>query len=489
MIEILRPDICVIGAGASGLTVAAAAASFGVSVVLIEQGLMGGDCLNYGCVPSKALLAAAKHAQSVREAARFGISAGEPQINFTTVRDHIRDVIAAIEPNDSVERFTGLGVRVIEAEAHFKDKRSVIAGAYDVRARRFVIATGSRPFIPPIEGLDNVSYVTNETVFDLPRRPTHLVIIGGGPIGMEMAQAFHRLGTKVTVVEAGRALAKDDPEIAALLVGSLRAEGIEIRENAKVERIVKRGRGGIRIVLAGQGERADERAGEEGAGSQEEAIEGSHLLVATGRAAHVDGLGLDKARIAYDRRGIKVNSRLRTRNRRVYAIGDATGGFQFTHWGGYQAGLVLRSILFRFGGRMDNSLIPWVTYTDPELAHVGLTEEEAVKRHGKIAILRWPFSENDRAQTERSTRGLVKVLATRRGRILGVDILGRGAGELIAPWALAIGNGLTVSAMATAVFPYPTMSEASKRAAVSFYAAKTQAPMVRRLIRFLRAFG
>ena len=206
-------------------------------------------------------------------------------------------------------------------------------------------------------------------------------------------------------------------------------------------------------------------------------------------AAHVDGLGLDKARIAYDRRGIKVNSRLRTRNRRVYAIGDATGGYQFTHWGSYQAGLVLRSILFRFGGRMDVSLIPWVTYTDPELAHVGLTEEEAIKRHGRIAILRWPFSENDRAQTERSTRGLVKVLATRRGRILGVDILGRGAGELIAPWALAIGNGLTVRAMATAVFPYPTMSEASKRAAVSFYAAKTQSPLVRGLIRFLRVFG
>ena len=484
MIEILRPDICVIGAGAAGLTVAAAAASFGVSVVLIEQGPMGGDCLNYGCVPSKALLAAAKHAQTVREGARFGVSAGEPQINFTMVREHIRGVIAGIEPNDSIERFTGLGVKVIEAEARFKDKRSLVAGAFEVRARRFVIATGSRPFVPPIAGLAEVSYVTNETVFDLPRRPTHLVVIGGGPIGIEMAQAFSRLGSKVTIVEADRALAKDNPEMAALLIESLRGEGIEIREHAKIERVAKRGRGGVRVILA----QPPVTDGDDFP-AQAAAIEGSHLLVATGRAVHVDGLGLDKARVAHDKRGIKVNARLRTRNRRIYAIGDVTGGFQFTHWGSYQAGLVLRSILFRFGGRMDTSLIPWVTYTDPELAHVGLTEAEAIERHGKVTILRWPFSENDRAQAERSTRGLVRIVATRRGRILGVDILGRGAGELIAPWALAIGNKLPVKAMATAVLPYPTLSEASKRAAVSFYADKTKSPLVRGVIRFLRAFG
>ena len=484
-IEILRPDICVIGAGAAGLTVAAAASSFGVSVVLVERGLMGGDCLNYGCVPSKALLAAAKHAQTIREGARFGVSAGEPQINFTTVREHIRDVIAAIEPNDSVERFTGLGVKVIEAEARFKDKRSIVAGPYEVRARRFVIATGSRPFVPPIDGLEEVSYVTNETIFDLPRRPTHLIIIGGGPIGMEMAQAFSRLGSRVTVLEAGRVLGKDDPEIAALLVESLRLEGVDIRENARIERVAKRGRGGVRVIMAPNEGAVDE----DGAPARAAAIEGSHLLLATGRVIHVEGLGLDKARVAHDGRGIKVNARLRTRNRRVYAIGDVTGGFQFTHWGNYQAGLVLRSILFRFGGRMDTSLIPWVTYTDPELAHVGLTAAEAIERHGKITILRWPFSENDRAQAERSTRGLVKVLTTRRGRILGVDIVGRGAGELIAPWALAIGHKMSIKAMATAVLPYPTLSEASKRAAVSFYSDKTKSPLVRGLIAFLRSFG
>jgi pyruvate/2-oxoglutarate dehydrogenase complex dihydrolipoamide dehydrogenase (E3) component len=475
MSEVLTPDICVIGAGSAGLTVAAAAASFGVSVVLIEKDKMGGDCLNVGCVPSKALIAAARHVQAIREAERFGITAGKPQVDFPSVMAHVHDVVAAIEPNDSAERFTGLGVTVLKAPARFKDRRTIVAGATEIRARRFVVATGSRPAIPPIEGLGDVPFLTNESVFDLSRLPAQLVIIGGGPIGLEMAQAFRRLGSEVAVVEAARALSKDDPEVAALLVESLRGEGVDIREGAKIGRVARRGRAGLRVTFHD--------------GERERFVDGSHLFVAAGRKIDVDDLGLAEAGIEFDAQGIKVDSRLRTRNRSVYAIGDVVGGPQFTHWAGYQAGLVVRSILFRFGGKLNPMLLPWVTFTDPELAHIGLTEEEARRRYRGLQILRWPFSENDRAHTERATRGLVKALATKSGKIVGVDILGRGAGELLAPFIVGVSSGLSVKSLATALFPYPTLSEAARRAAISYYTPKLGKPSVRRLIAFLRRFG
>ena len=474
MAEILTPDICVIGAGSAGLTLAAAAAAFGVSVVLVEKGRMGGDCLNTGCVPSKALLAAARHVQTVREAARFGVKAAEPEADFAAVQAHVREVIAAIAPNDSEERFTGLGITVIRAPARFKDKRVLLAGGTEIRARRFVLATGSRPLVPLIPGIETVPYLTNETIFDIPKRPAHLVIIGGGPIGLEMAQAFRRLGSEVTVLDAGRALSRDDPELAALLLEDLRREGIVIREGVEVARVARRGRAGIRVVLQ-EGERGSH-------------ADGTHLLVATGRQPDLAELGLEAAGVAFDKNGVTVNSRLRTRNRRIYAIGDVAGGPQFTHWAGYQAGLALRSILFRFGGKLRPEILPWVTFTDPELAHVGLTEAEARKRRRHVEVLRWPFAENDRAQAERSTRGHIKVLAT-KGRIVGVDILGRHAGELIAPWALAISEGLSVKSMASAVLPYPTLSEAGRRAAIAFYTPKLRSPWLKRLIAFLRRLG
>lgn len=475
MIEVLRPDICVIGAGSAGLTVTAAAAALGVSVVLIEQEKMGGDCLNTGCVPSKALIAAARHAEAMREAARFGVKAGDQRTDFPAVMAHVRGVIAAIEPNDSAERFTGLGVTVLHGEARFIDSRTVAMENTRIRARRFVVATGSRPAFPPIPVLHTVPYLTNETIFELKRLPTRLIVIGGGPIGLEMAQAFRRLGSAVTVLEAESALAKDDPELAALLLETLRSEGIDIREGAKVTRVARRGRSGARVTLEGA----------DGA----ENLDATHLLVATGRRPDLDDLGLKQARVRFDENGIKVNGRLRTRNRRVYAIGDVAGGPRFTHWAGYQAGLVVRSILFRFGGKVRPDILPWVTFTEPELAHVGLSEAEARRRYGRICVLRWPFSENDRAQTDRATRGLVKVLTTRRGRILGADVLGRDAGELIAPFVLAVSQRMNVKSFATAVFPYPTRSEAARRAAMSFYAQKLDSPWLRRVIRLLRRFG
>ena len=470
------PDICVIGAGSGGLTVAAAAAAFGVPVILVEKGKMGGDCLNYGCVPSKALLAAGKHAQAIRDAPHFGIMASpEFEVDFPKAMAHVKSVIAAIAPNDSEERFTALGVTVIKAEARFMDGRTLIAGDHEITPRRFVIATGSSPFVPPIPGLETVNYFTNETIFDNKARPSHLIVIGGGAIGLEMAQAHRRLGSKVTVIEALRAFGKDDPELASIVLGCLGDEGISIREAAKVTRVEKSGRNGVWVFI-------------EAAGTEEK-IHGSHLLVAVGRKANVDNLGLAEAGIEHDRRGIKVNAALRTTNARAYAIGDVAGSLQFTHVASYHAGLVLRSLLFRLPAKPDIGIIPWVTYTDPELAHVGMDEKTAREKLGRISILRWPYHENDRAQAERKTAGMIKVIADHNGRIKGATIAGANAGELINIWAFALAKKLSLRDMTSYVPPYPTLSEIGKRAAVSFYSPLARKPWLRSVINLLRKLG
>jgi pyruvate/2-oxoglutarate dehydrogenase complex dihydrolipoamide dehydrogenase (E3) component len=472
----LTPDICVIGAGSGGLTVAAAAAAFGVPVVLVEKGRMGGDCLNYGCVPSKALLAAARHVQHAREAKAFGVlGLDDPQIDMRRVNDHVRAVIAAIAPNDSEERFTALGVHVIRAPARFVDGETVTVGGHTIRARRYVVATGSSPQVPPIPGLDSIEYFTNETIFENRRKLPHLLIIGGGPVGLEMAQAHRRLGSAVTVIEAFGALGKDDPEMAAIVLDRLRQEGIVIREHTRVAGVERRGKTGVRLVV-------ESEAGES-------AIDGSDLLVAAGRAANVEGLGLEAAKIAFDRTGIKVDGGLRTTNKRVYAIGDVVGGPQFTHVASYHAGIVIRSLLFRLPAKADHAIVPWVTFTDPELAQAGLTEEAARNHHRAINILRWPYHENDRAQAERLTQGHVKVVADTRGRILGATIAGASAGELIHVWALAIARKMRLRDLAGYVPPYPTLGEINRRAALSHFAPYARRPFVRWLVGFLRRFG
>ena len=475
MSEVLKPDLCVIGAGSGGLSVAAIAASFGVSVVLVERDRMGGDCLNVGCVPSKALIAAGDRARSIRDSGRFGLERAEPRTNYARVRDHVQGVIAAIAPNDSAERFAALGVRVIKAEARFTDPRTLVAAGATIKARRFVLATGSRPAIPPVRGLSDVPYLTNETVFELTRRPERLVVIGGGPIGLELAQAHRRLGAEVSIVEAGRLLPREDAELAGVIERRLAAEGIDIRVGAAVAAVEGRG-DRISVLLEGG-----------------DAIEGSHLLVATGRTPTVDGLGLEAARIKADRSGILVNRGLRTSNRRVYAIGDCAGGagaaYRWTHSANHQAGLVIRSALFRLPIGLDADPMPRVTFTDPELAAVGMSEDDARAARRPFRILRWPFAESDRAQAERATEGLVKAIVTPRGRVLGCAIAGPHAGELIAPWTLAVRKGLKVQDLAGTVFPYPTLSEASKRAAVEFLRPSAESPWVRRLIRILRLFG
>jgi pyruvate/2-oxoglutarate dehydrogenase complex dihydrolipoamide dehydrogenase (E3) component len=473
--KVLKPDICVIGAGSGGLSVAAAAAAFGVPVVLVEKAEMGGDCLNFGCVPSKALIAAGKRAHAMRGAETFGIGAVEPDVDFKRVNRHVHDVIAAIAPNDSVERFTALGVQVVRAEGHFVNRRTLVAGDVEIRARRFVVATGSRPLVPPIPGLDGVPYLTNETIFGLTRRPGHLVVIGGGPIGIELAQAHRRLGSRVTVIEGQSVLGREDAEAAGFVRRALVQDGVELLEGTKVVSVELRGKTGVRVHTEGP----------RGASS----VEGTHLLVAVGRTPNVDGLDLRRALVAFDARGIKVGPKLRTTNRRIYAVGDVNGGPQFTHVAGYQAGLVLRPLLFRLPARFDAALIPRVTYCDPELAQVGMTEAEAQKKHRRVNVLRWPLAENDRAQAERRTEGLIKLVLGRRGRILGVSIVAPNAGEMIGLYALALSRGLGLRDLAGWVPPYPTMGEIGKRAAITYFAGATRKPLVRGLIRFLRRFG
>jgi len=476
MAETLKTDICVIGAGSGGLSVAAAAAAFGVSVVLIERHKMGGDCLNTGCVPSKALLAAAKRAEVMRSSGAFGLTAAGIDIDFGKVHDHVQRVIAAIAPTDSAERLAGLGVRVIKGHAKFKDRKTVVVrDDYEIRARRFVIATGSTPAVPPIPGLNEGPYLTNENVFSLSERPDRLIVIGGGPIGLEMAQAFRRLGSAVTVLEAAAALAKDDPECAAIVLDQLDRDGVVIRSGVKVVR-VKHASGSVAVTYEGT--------------DGEATVEGSYLLVATGRKPTVEGLDLEAAGIKYDRAGILVNKRLKTTNRRVYAIGDAAvGQLQFTHAANYHAGLVIRNALFRLPVKVNKNVIPWVTYTEPELAQTGLSETQARAAGLKIRILRWPYHDNDRAQAERETHGHIKVITTRKGKILGAAIVGAQAGELIAMWTLAIAQGLNIRALTGVVLPYPTLSEIGKRAAIDFFTPSLTSPWVRRIIAWLRIFG
>ena len=464
----ITTDICVIGAGSGGLSVAAGAVQMGAAVVLIEKDKMGGDCLNTGCVPSKALLAAGKHAQAFRTSGPFGIKPATPNIDFAAAMAHVREVIQGIEPHDSVERFESLGVNVIKGAARFTSRNEVAVGERRIRAKRFVIATGSRATVPPIPGIDDTDYLTNETLFENSACPDHLIIVGGGPIGIEMAQAHYRWGAKVTVLERMRALPNDDPDLAAIVVKALLDEGVSIREEVNIASVSGK-TGDVRVTL---------QDGEE--------IRGSHLLMATGRAPGVADLGLDEAGIQYSRSGVEVDSRLRTTNKRVFAIGDAKGGLMFTHLAGYDAGIVIRNILFKLPTKANYSAIPWVTYTDPELSQVGLTEAQAKEQYGDaIKVVQWEYAENDRARAERITSGLIKVVAGKRGKILGAGIAGTGAGEIIQPWQIAVAKGYKMADMAGIISPYPTLSEISKRAAGSYFADRLFSPRTRKIVRLV----
>ncbi|WP_170419444.1 dihydrolipoyl dehydrogenase family protein [Ruegeria atlantica] len=465
----LKTDILVIGAGSGGLSVAAGASQMGADVVLLEGHKMGGDCLNFGCVPSKALIASSKAAYGQAHSAALGVADVVPQVDYAAAKDHVHDVIAQIEPMDNQERFEGFGVKVIREYGSFISPTQVQAGDNLITARRVVIATGSSPLVPPIPGLDQVPFYTNETIFDLRDKPEHLLIIGGGPIGMEMAQAHVRLGCKVTVIEGLQALGKDDPEAAAIVLDSLRAEGVAIHEQAMVAQI--RGNEGAVEVVTENGE----------------IFAGSHLLIAAGRKSNVDRLNLKIAGIEQTRTGIKVDDSLRTTNRKVYAIGDVAGGLQFTHVAGYQAGIIIRSALFGLPSKAKTAHVPWATYTDPELAQVGQTEAQAREQYGdKVEIARFDYHHNDRAISERKTKGFIKVMVV-KGRPVGATIVGHQAGELINLWSLALANNLKMGQIAAMVSPYPTIGELNKRVAGAYFSPRLfENQTVKRVVRFVQ---
>ena len=464
----LKTDILIIGGGSGGLSLAYGASQMGADVTLLEGHLMGGDCLNFGCVPSKALIAAGKHAHAMSSGAAFGVTPVVPKVDYAAAKHHVRSVIDTIAPVDSQERYQGVGVRVIREYGKFISPTEVQAGDTIITARRIVVATGSGPFVPPIPGIDDVPYFTNETIFDLQDQPEHLIVIGGGPIGLEMAQAHRRLGCKVTVVEGAKAMGKDDPEMADVVLDNLRSEGVEIIEQAQAEKISSAN--GYITVHTPEGD-----------------FTGSHLLVAVGRKVNIDKLNLTAAGVEYDRTGIKVNASLKSTNRRVYAAGDVAGGLQFTHMAGYHAGVLVRSLVLGLPAKASTHHIPWATYTDPELAQVGQTEAQAREVHGdKLTVVRFPYHENDRAIAEGKTKGLIKVIVV-KGRPVGASIAGAHAGELIGMWAMAIANGLKMSAIANTVLPYPTIAEINKRAAGQYFSPKLfDSTVVKRVVRFVQ---
>ena len=457
--ERIKADVLVIGAGSGGLSVAAGASQMGANVILLEGHKMGGDCLNYGCVPSKALLGEAKRAHAMGGG-----------VEYAAAKVHVAKVIETIAPVDSQERFEGFGVKVIREFGRFISQSEVQAGETVIEARRIVIATGSSPFVPPIPGIEGVTHYTNENIFDLRERPEHLLIVGGGPIGMEMAQAHVRLGSKVTVIEGMTALGKDDPEAAGVVLEKLRSEGVEIVEEAEAKE-VSEADGQITVKTA----KGD--------------FTGSHLLMAVGRKVNIERLDLEKGGVNHDR-AVKVDAALRSvSNRKVYAIGDAAGGLQFTHVAGYHAGVIIRSMLFGLPSKAKTAHIPWVTYTDPELAQIGPTEAEARKTHGDaLEVVRFDYDENDRAIATGKTAGFIKVMVV-KGKPVGATIVGEAAGELIGVWALAIANGLKMSAVAGMVVPYPTLGEVNKRAAGAYFSPKLfDNPWVKRIVGFTQRY-
>jgi len=474
MAEELKPDICVIGGGPAGIRLAIAAAEAGVPVVLVEKSVLGGANFLDGGVPAQALHAAANQYETLRRGAAFGVTAEDLAIDFGGVREHIQAVRRVIAPTLSAERLGALGVTVISAEAAFTDRRTVAAGDNIIRARRTVIATGAIPEPPGIDGLDKISYLTPETAFDLTIKPDRLVILGANHRALELAQAYKRLGIETAVVDEGPALAGEDPELATMVLDRLRAEGVEIRDNAKITSVVKE-KGRITVSLL--------------AADGEVVCDCSHVLVESVRRPRLEGLGLDAAGIMHDRTGITVDRLLKTTNRRVYAIGDAIAGPSLVSRAEYEADYVARAILYRLPFREKSRRVPFVTFTDPALARLGLSEAEAEIRHRGFRVLRYPFVENHLSQAERRSAGVIKVITTRGGRILGAGIVGHGAGELVGLLSLAVGRRLNIAGLARFVPPYPSRAEIVRRVALTFYGPGLTPPWRQRIIEFLRKFG
>jgi pyruvate/2-oxoglutarate dehydrogenase complex dihydrolipoamide dehydrogenase (E3) component len=465
-------DVIVIGGGAGGLVVTAGAAQLGLKVALVEKGdRLGGDCLHYGCVPSKTLIHSAKVASLIRRAPEFGLEGREAPVDFARVTAHVHDVIAEIQKHDDPERFRSYGAELFFGPARFVSPHEVEVNGQRLAGRKVVLATGSRPLVPPVEGLEAVGYLTNKTVFRLERLPPSLLVMGGGPIGIELAQAFARFGARVTVVEMlDRILPSEDPEICAALREVLQGEGIAIHTGTRAARAVA---GPTRKVLICREGECDLR------------FEADEILVAAGRAPNVEGLNLEAAGVAYGPKGVQVDARLRTTAKHIWACGDVAGPYLFTHAAEYQAGIVLRNVAFHLPARTDYRAIPWATFTDPEVARVGLTAGEARQRGIRHEVLRFPFSQVDRALAEGEPRGFAKFVVA-RGRILGASIIGPHAGELIHEAVLAMQARLPFRRISEAVHAYPTLAQVNRRAVNTYYGPRLFSPRTRVLVRCIQ---
>ena len=480
-------DLVVIGGGSGGLLVAGVAASLKAKVALVERDRLGGDCLWYGCVPSKSLIHASRVAYDVKHAGRFGIYCNDPEIDFAKAIGHVQSVISTIQPHDSPERFAGLGVEVIFGSGEFINRHTFVVNNRHLKARAFVIATGSRAAIPSIPGLQEAGYVTNEQVFSLTERPDSLGVIGGGPIGCELGQAFSRLGSQVTIITSSdRLLPKEDPEAAQVVQAQLESEGIHVLTKARVERVEFAG--GKKYLWA-----------------EPDKIAVDQILIATGRQPNVESLNLEAAGVEMrqksgagygdtSKQGIHVNAKLQTTNPRIYACGDVIGGYQFTHVAGYEANVVLKNALFLPVTKANYRVIPWATFTDPELARVGLTEQQARERYGNdIYVVKQDFADVDRAQAEAATDGFAKIITRRNGQILGAHLVGASAGELIHEIILAMSHNLKLSAL-SGIHIYPTLAEVNSKAAFELTKQKYEKnyklqSLLEKFFQFLRALG
>lgn len=469
-------DVGILGGGAAGLTVAAGAAQFGAKAILIEKApKLGGDCLHYGCVPSKTLIRSAGVWAQARRAAEFGLpSLDLPPVDLGAVMDRVRSVIETIQEHDSPERFCGLGAEVRFGSPRFVDDHTVELEGQNITARSWVIATGSRPALPPVEGLAETPHWTNETVFSQTTLPPRLLVLGGGPIGLELAQAFQRLGSRVTVVEfLDQILGPEDADVAAILRQRLEAEGMEIRTGTKAVK-AERHENGVRLTVAPAQE-----------GGAPQVLEAEALLVATGRRPNVEDLGLEAAGVEVTPRGIPTDARLRTNVKHIYACGDVNGQLPFTHVAGYEGGIALTNIVLHLPRKADYAKVPWCTYTDPEVASVGLNEKRAQKEGVEYRVLTEAFAENDRALAEGEPLGKIKVLLDGKGKIVGCQIIGAHAGELIHEWIAAVAGGVKLSALAGAIHVYPTLSEISKRAAGAYFSEKLFGEQTKGVLKFL----
>jgi pyruvate/2-oxoglutarate dehydrogenase complex dihydrolipoamide dehydrogenase (E3) component len=466
-------DIGILGGGAAGLTVASGAARFGAKTLLIEKDkALGGDCLHYGCVPSKTLIRTANVYHLVKNARKFGLPPADiGPVDFKDVARRIQSVISEIQVFDSEERFCGLGVKVIFGKASFVDEHSVTVGGKTFSAGSWVIATGSSARIPSIEGMDKTPFITNKELFSLDRLPKSMIAIGGGPTSVEMAQAFCRLGTKVTVIDrGGQILKSEDRDMAEPLMNILLGEGVSFHFRAAILNVKDLGPEKEVIIRDGEGKFQSLRA--------------ETIFVAAGRKANLDDLGLKGISLAFDEKGLKVDGRLRTSHKHIFAAGDTTGSYLFTHAAGYEGSIVLSNAILKLPRKADYSNFPWCTYTDPELASIGMNEKRAKAAGVDYSVWTEEFRTNDRSLTEAENTGKIKMLLDGRERPLGIQILGPHAGELISDWVAVMNGGIRLSAIASAIYPYPTLCEINKKVAGSFYSQKIFSEKVRKALKF-----